>query len=152
MINEFQGDFRFLSNFYPVTIEWSHLWNNKTAKSVEHAYQASKAIHEADCDAILACPTAGAAKRKGMDVQLIPAWEDMKVNVMNQLIKIKFAPNTILGERLIVTEEQFLVEGNSWGDRFWGVCNGDGRNILGHLLMERRAFLQSNALYQMVES
>lgn len=32
-------------------------------------------------------------------------------------------------------------EGNTWGDKFWGVCDGEGENHLGKLLMEVRAEL-----------
>ena len=35
-----------------------------------------------------------------------------------------------------------LVEGNYWGDTFWGICNGEGTNWLGILLMAERAYWQ----------
>jgi len=41
-------------------------------------------------------------------------------------------------ERLLATGDQELIEGNTWGDRFWGVCDGEGQNQLGRLLMELR--------------
>jgi predicted NAD-dependent protein-ADP-ribosyltransferase YbiA (DUF1768 family) len=31
------------------------------------------------------------------------------------------------------------VEGNSWGDTYWGVCKGKGQNKLGHILMQVRS-------------
>jgi predicted NAD-dependent protein-ADP-ribosyltransferase YbiA (DUF1768 family) len=31
-----------------------------------------------------------------------------------------------------------IVEENSWGDTFWGVSGGKGRNELGKLLMKIR--------------
>ena len=31
-----------------------------------------------------------------------------------------------------------IVEGNTWGDVFWGVCNGIGENHLGNILMDVR--------------
>ena len=36
------------------------------------------------------------------------------------------------------TEDAELVEDNWWGDKFWGVCNGEGENHLGKLLMKIR--------------
>lgn len=30
-------------------------------------------------------------------------------------------------------------EGNTWGDTFWGICGGQGSNMLGQLLMDVRA-------------
>jgi len=32
-----------------------------------------------------------------------------------------------------------LVEGNSWNDVWWGVCEGEGENHLGRILMDIRA-------------
>lgn len=32
-----------------------------------------------------------------------------------------------------------LIEGNTWGDRIWGVCDGVGENRLGKILMRVRA-------------
>jgi predicted NAD-dependent protein-ADP-ribosyltransferase YbiA (DUF1768 family) len=34
-----------------------------------------------------------------------------------------------------------LIEGNWWGDTYWGVCNGVGENHLGKLLMKIRDYL-----------
>ena len=39
---------------------------------------------------------------------------------------------------LLGTGEMELVEENTWGDRFWGVCRGEGKNHLGRLLMQVR--------------
>ena len=43
--------------------------------------------------------------------------------------------NPELGNKLLETGNQELVEGNTWGDIFWGVCNGKGQNWLGKILM-----------------
>jgi len=32
-----------------------------------------------------------------------------------------------------------LVEGNDWGDTYWGQCKGRGQNHLGKLIMRIRA-------------
>lgn len=39
---------------------------------------------------------------------------------------------------LINTGDAELIEGNSWGDTFWGECNGIGENNLGKILMKIR--------------
>ncbi len=31
-----------------------------------------------------------------------------------------------------------LIEGNHWNDTFWGICNGNGENNLGKILMKIR--------------
>ena len=147
MIKQFEGEFRFLSNFYEHhVIEYENHSMILTGKTVEHIYQACKAVFAKDAKKILDAKTPGQAKRLGQKVKMIPYWENAKVKVMRTCIDLKFATNTILAEKLILTEDHFLVEGNHWGDTFWGVCDGRGRNMLGHLLMERRAFLQSNSI------
>ena len=39
---------------------------------------------------------------------------------------------------LLATGDAKIVEGNTWGDVFWGVCNGVGENHLGEILMKVR--------------
>jgi predicted NAD-dependent protein-ADP-ribosyltransferase YbiA (DUF1768 family) len=57
-ITEFQGEFRWLSNFFPVQIEYEGL----TYPSVEHAYQAGKLINIEDRKLFLIM-SAGQAKK-----------------------------------------------------------------------------------------
>jgi len=69
-------------------------------------------------------------------------WEEVKVSVMRDLIRQKFKPGSELSDRLLDTGDWLLEEGNTWGDTFWGVCDGVGENWLGRLLMERRGELR----------
>ncbi|NWN81082.1 NADAR family protein, partial [Bacillus sp. (in: firmicutes)] len=43
-----------------------------------------------------------------------------------------------LKNKLLQTGESILIEGNTWGDKIWGVCNGVGENKLGKILMKVR--------------
>ena len=61
---------------------------------------------------------------------------------MYELLKQKYKPNTILANKLICTGNSVIIEGNNWGDTFWGVCNGVGENQLGLLLMRIREELK----------
>jgi hypothetical protein len=65
-------------------------------------------------------------------------WEDIRLEVMLNLLRQKFAPGSELRTKLETTTPHELVEGNTWGDTFWGVCNGVGQNNLGRLLMQVR--------------
>jgi len=56
---------------------------------------------------------------------------------MASLIKEKFK-NESLRKKLLDTGEAFIIEGNWWNDRFWGVCDGVGENHLGIILMNER--------------
>ena len=46
-------------------------------------------------------------------------------------------------QRLLDTGDRELIEGNTWGDRFWGVCRGEGENKLGRILMRVRDELRA---------
>ncbi len=80
------------------------------------------------------------AKRLGRKLPVREDWNDMRLEVMRELLAIKFAPGTVLAAKLLATGYQKLVEGNTWNDKFWGVClrTGEGENHLGRLLMEQR--------------
>ena len=55
----------------------------------------------------------------------------------------KFSCNFYLLHKLLTTGDAKIVEGNTWGDTFWGVCGGVGENHLGKVLMRIRAELQN---------
>lgn len=85
------------------------------------------------------------AKRLGRSVLLRPDWEEIKYDVMYQVCKAKFQQNPDLGQKLLKTGNAELIEGNTWGDRIWGVCKGIGENNLGKTLMRVRDELRSRA-------
>jgi ribA/ribD-fused uncharacterized protein len=144
MIDSFKGDFDFLSNFYPSPItlpEW-HPAAGVVAPTVEHAFQAAKTeIDRLEALKVIQADSPSAAKRLGRRVILRPYWEKERVAVMLNLLRLKFEPETDLAFRLLNTRYSQLVEGNNWGDRFWGQVDGHGTNMLGRLLMLVRAEL-----------
>lgn len=130
VIDRFTGPHGFLSNFYPSALTiGGHVY-----PTVEHAYQAAKTTDEDERELIRQAPSPGAAKRLGQRVSLRPGWETLRLTVMERLLWIKFTPRSMM-LRLRATGTALLVEGNTWGDRFWGVCDGQGENHLGRLLM-----------------
>lgn len=131
-ISLFKGEYNYLSNFFPVKI----LWNNIEFPSVEHAYNASKSLSVAVQKKFLKL-TAAEAKAHGRKVKLRKDWEDIKLGIMFDLLKIKFE-HPSLRKKLLATGDAILIEGNTWGDTYWGVCEGVGLNILGKLLMRVR--------------
>ena len=133
MIEEFDGDFAFLSNFWPCSVEFEGI----VFPSTEHAFQAAKTNDRETRLIIAAKKTPGQAKRAGgrlpdFDFE---AWEDKKIDVMGEICRIKFQ-DPALRERLKATGSQKLQEGNNWNDTFWGAClkTGKGRNVLGRIL------------------
>ena len=134
MISKFDGNYAFLSNFYECDV----MFDGYVFKSSEAAYQAAKCLYIEDRKQFLTL-TPSQAKRKGQKVELRPDWEDIKLNVMESILIDKFARNYELAEKLVKTAYSELVEGNTWGDTYWGVCDGKGENHLGELLMKVRS-------------
>ena len=62
---------------------------------------------------------------------------------MRDCLRLKFEIPE-LREALLNTDNAKLIEGNWWGDKFWGICNGVGENNLGKLLMEVRDEIRRN--------
>jgi ribA/ribD-fused uncharacterized protein len=133
-INDFhQPETRFLSNFHPAQVSYE----GKTYKTVEHAYQAAKTTNEADRLKIANAETPGKAKRMVRKMETRPDWDQVRVGIMEDLLHQKFE-NPGLKKMLLKTSGRELIEGNTWGDKFWGVSGGEGENQLGKLLMKVR--------------
>ena len=133
MIDKFNGEYFFLSNFYPSTI----ILEGKTYRSVEHAFQAMKTLDEHERAEIRKAETPSEAKRLGRKATLRKDWESIKLKVMEDCLRLKFKIDH-LKIRLLKTGSEELVEGNNWRDFWWGVCNGKGQNNLGKILMKIR--------------
>lgn len=143
VIREFKGQYRFLSNFYMVPIEFE----GEIYPSSEHAYMAAKTEVFAIRKQIAACATPAEAKKMGRRIKLRDGWETMKYNVMLDILRSKFS-GSAMQYKLLLTCDAELVEGNWWGDKIWGVClkTGQGQNLLGKALMQVRKELQSRLL------
>lgn len=138
MINSFTGRYFFLSNFFaaPVVFEGIQYRNN------EAAFQAQKTT-DPTLKSKFASYTPNIAKREGRRIALRPDWESVKDDIMYRICLCKFEQNQDCLERLLETRDTELVEGNTWGDIYWGVCNGVGENHLGKILMRIRSELGS---------
>lgn len=136
VIKEFQGEYRWLSNFWPCNLSCAGL----IYPSVENAYQAAKCLYRTDVPQFTNL-TPGQAKRLSREIEIRPDWEDAKVGVMRELLAIKFGPlHPKLRQMLLDTGDAELQEGNRWHDTYWGVdlTTGKGQNNLGKLLMQIR--------------
>lgn len=137
-IAAFSGPYRFLSNFWSCCIAFE----GHSYRTVEHAFQAAKTFDEDERRRIRNEGDAAGAKRRGKHVTLREDWEAVKIDVMRNLLRQKFGTDP-LKSKLLKTGKAKLVEGNWWGDKFWGVCDGKGENHLGLLLMEIREELRA---------
>lgn len=138
-IDKFDGEYAFLSNFYDSPIKPFNDWI--LYPTVEHAFQAAKTNDIGMRKKIASQPTPGKAKSLGRHVDLIPNWREDRIHVMYECLRAKFEiPD--LRTKLLSTGNAHLIEGNWWGDTYWGVCNGVGSNNLGKLLMKIREELK----------
>ena len=138
-IDSFSGVYRFLSNFWPSPM----IISGKEYPTVEHFYQSMKCSDDECREKIRNSETPAIAKYSGRCVLYInPIFEENKVRVMEIGVRQKFLQNKELAEMLLKTGDIYLEEGNTWGDQFWGVCKGKGKNMLGHILMKIRKEIQ----------
>lgn len=133
VIDSFDGKYEFLSNFSDSIIDY----NGVVYPTVEHAYQAAKSLVIEQRIRISQLKTPNAAKRVGRSIKLRSDWEDVKISIMTDLVRLKFV-NAKLRKKLLMTGNKKLIEGNTWKDDFWGVYRGKGQNHLGQILMKVR--------------
>lgn len=139
-IDSFRGEYHFLSNFYetPVCVYGIKYPN------AEAAFQAQKCVLPEEAEAFKTM-SPQMAKRYGRMVQLKPNWEQIKDSVMLTVVRAKFK-DPVLKDLLLNTGAAELIEGNRWGDTYWGVCNGKGKNRLGEILMTVRTEIHDELL------
>ncbi len=150
VIDSFSGDYRFLSNFwYSPVPDGEIVW-----PTVEHGYQffklvnAEKLATKEYLDSLnlsrfrsskrpyLNCRP-WEIKSWGQEIELRSDWEQVKIPLMARLVKAKFL-DLEMRQLLLDTDDAELIEGNTWNDTFWGVCNGKGHNHLGKILVAER--------------
>ena len=141
MIDRFENEYFFLSNFENSPITYDGI----TYRNVEAAFHAQK-VFNVEEKKKFSNLNPSEAKRLGRRVKLRSDWESVKVDIMTDLVRIKFLQNPELKKKLLATEDQILIEGNWWKDRFWGVCEGEGLNYLGRILMMVRKELRDDKL------
>ena len=145
IIQEFQGDYRFLSNFW----DSPAFYDGIRYPTAEHAYQAAKFLDPGYREVIRMAERPHDAKVLGQtqDYPLRPGWhEGLDILTMSEVVASKFQINDELMWKLQGTDKKLLVEGNKWHDQRWGNCHcgrpeceDKGKNQLGIILMAVRA-------------
>ncbi len=133
-IDKFDGEYKFLSNFFPCRLSF----HNVNYVSSEHAYQAQKCIYVKDLYKVANAKNAGEAKKIAKKVKCRKDWDEIKDDIMYDIVLSKFVENHYLANKLKETYPAKLIEGNWWGDIYWGKCKGKGKNKLGKILMKVR--------------
>lgn len=143
MIREFQGEYRWLSNF---SLHGFWLYGEWYPTN-EHYYQAAKCLDHGEYTAIREALTPGQAKYLGQRCKMRSDWDDVKDIFMYEGVLAKFTDNTDIRNKLLATADEYIQEGNTWGDMYWGVDTrtGKGKNKLGLILMSVRHRLLMDA-------
>lgn len=145
MISNFKDpEFRWLSNFTPVTI----FYNGVFYKSVEHAYMSAKFSNPEWKEYCKLEESPGKIKRKSyerMTIEpLVENWDVKKLEVMEECLWKKFVQEPFK-TKLLETDNQNIQEGNWHNDIFWGIDLKNtpnlGENHLGRLIMKIRDML-----------
>ena len=132
VINSFDGEYDFLSNFYECPI----LWKGNLYRNSESIYQSYKTLNNVPFD--FTKTTGSQAKKISKKLNVRPDWNKIKFDLMYEICQEKFNQNTDIAQKLMNTGDAILIEGNYWGDTYWGKCNGVGQNNLGKILMKIR--------------
>ena len=137
-IKAFRGEYRWLSNFWPAQVKM----DGELYQTTENAYQAAKTL-DLEKRATIRESKPGKAKGMGKKVVMREDWDQVKLQVMEDLTRQKYAPGSELARKLLATGDAEIIEGNTWNDTFWGVCKGEGENNLGKLIMKVREELRA---------
>lgn len=147
MIDRFVGDYAFLSNLAACRVWFADPGDPPVEfRSVEHAFQAAKTVDPVARNRIARTPSPVIAKRIGRRVTLRPGWNELRLSVMDDLVRQKFGEEPFRS-RLLGTGDTEIIEGNRWHDQFWGSCqcpahiNVPAENHLGQTLMRVRSTL-----------
>ena len=141
----FLGKYHFLSNFYSCKMT---AWGIEFPTS-EHVYVAAKTLSSTLRKKVADISTPGQAKRFGRTFRLRYDWKEVRVPMMESILRRKFEQPD-LRTRLLEIEEE-IIEHNVWHDNFWGICIcgrdlcNSGKNILGLLLMTLRKDLMEKS-------
>lgn len=134
----FRGKYSFLSNFqyFDKPMQYGDL----SFPTNEHFYVAMKTLDQDLRREVSIHPCKG-LKAFGNTLPLREDWDDIKDKVMEFGLRYKYSRhNPTLRKKVIALKDVKIVEGNWWGDDYWGFClkTGQGENNLGKLIMKIR--------------
>lgn len=164
-IERFQGEYRWLSNFWEMDEPFVDIvikdifYVEVKYPTSEHLYQAMKINRASERLAMIKkhdfCNReAGQVKKISRSFVLYPGWDHDKEGIMYEIQRFKYGGaglrkkllSTTMNNTKQVTRQQYdnldryqyIEEGNTWGDTYWGICKGKGENHLGKIIMQVR--------------
>lgn len=148
----FSGEYEFLSNFAPISFYYKGI----RYLNSEAAFQSEKYVGNTEEETLeyrekhFSKASPSQAKKLGRSIDLRSDWEDVKDEVMLDIVRAKFDQNKYWAKKLMETYDKYLEEGNWWHDNYWGVCYCEkcqdirAKNKLGKILMKVRKELMDS--------
>lgn len=94
----------------------------------------------------IASPMDAALEGRNRQNPLRPDWEEIKDEVMLQVLRMKFSQNPEIAKELLATGDAILIK-HTRNDDYWADGgDGSGKNKLGLLLMKVREELKNSNL------
>lgn len=118
--------------------------DDETWLTAEHYFQSRKFLDENVKEKIRAVesPMDAALIGRNRNYSLVKNWESIKDEVMRVAVFAKFSQNDDIKEILLSTGDAKIVE-HTKNDSYWGDGgDGNGKNMLGLILMETRIKLR----------
>ena len=134
-----------LSNYYECEV----FYDGRLYSSSEAAYQSMKTTDTVIRDKFIGL-TPDESKQLGRSLIIRPDWNDVKIQLMYDIIYAKFTQNKECRDYLINLDYDLIVEDTTgWHDNIWGICTcskcqGKGTNYLGRLLSKLKTDLLTN--------
>lgn len=132
------------SNLYRRPVEFEGV----VYETSEHAYQAGKARKAEVRDWVLSAPSPALVAMAAHGLywwDIRSDWSKIKFDRMRHVLRAKFSQHDDLREILVSTGDARLVESatvDNAVNRLWGEVKGQGKNMLGQMLMELRTQLR----------
>lgn len=138
--------------------EFSNFWraiiaiDGKVYPTTEHYFQAQKyaTVNPERAEQIRTAPDPRTAADFGRNRKypIRQDWESVKDEVMMTALRAKFTQHPKLGELLLSTGDEELIEDTTY-DYYWGWgTNRNGKNMLGKLLVRLRTELRNQQIEQ----
>ena len=143
MINKFDNEYIFLSNYYPQNITYKGI----TYNCAMNAYYGQLISDNLQKKAIANATPSRALSMVINSISKIDYSQEEQDNIMYEILKVKFS-DAKLKNLLLQTNQEPLNNNINWEDTYWGICNDEGDNKLGKLLMKLRDELSDDTSFE----
>lgn len=138
------NEYKFLSNFYwspfVVSVPTDEGQKSFTFNTVEGFYQLHKHPEPLPYEVVkrFAEAQGDEARHLGRKLPIVIDWFSKREKIMGFALRMKFTQNTGMFDKLLATDDDYILHVSPW-DLYWGgTVDGKGQNRLGKMLMGLR--------------